>query len=244
MANSKVRLNLLIARSSRSKIKVSGSNIMANSKVSLKLLIDRSSHKVLFAEAGKEFVDFLFYLLALPIGTVIRLLTKKCMVGCLGNLYDSVENLSQIYIQPNKDKDSLLKSEPTWLTQVPLLLTNESQTPISSEKKYYICLGCSRYISDDTTTICPSCRQHMNFEVIYIATPTVNTSSSDEGGFVKGVVTYMVMDDLEVKPMSTISCITLINKFNVSDMGALEEKVVDMTMAEVCHSTISSVVIL
>ena len=211
--------------------------------MSLKLLIDRSSHKVLFAEAGKEFVDFLFYLLALPVGTVIRLLTKKCMVGCLGNLYDSVENLSQIYIQPNKDKDSLLKPESTWLTQVPFLLTNESQIPISSEKKYYIC-GCRRYISNDTSTICPSCRQYMNSEVNYIAPPAVNTSSSDEGGFVKGVVTYMVMDDLEVKPMSTISCITLITKFNVSDMGALEEKVVDMTMAEVCHSTISSVVIL
>ena len=165
------------------------------------------------------------------------------MVGCLGNLYDSVENLSQTYIQPNQDKDSLLKPEPTWLTQVHLLLTNESQTPISSEEKYYICLDCRRYISDDTTTICPSCRLYINSEVIYIAPPAMNTSSSDEGGFVKGVVTYMVMYDLVVKPMSTISCITLIIKFSVRKVGALEEKVVDMTMAEVCNSTISSVVI-
>nr|GEX24992.1 pre-rRNA-processing protein TSR2-like [Tanacetum cinerariifolium] len=52
------------------------------------------------------------------------------------------------------------------------------------------------------------------------------------GGFVKGVVTYMVMDDLVVKPMSTISSITMLNKFNVKEVGALEEKMVSLEMKE------------
>lgn len=66
---------------------------MANSEstVSLKLLVDSKRHKVLFAEAGKDFVDFLFTLLSLPVGTVIRLLAKHGMVGSLGKLYESVE---------------------------------------------------------------------------------------------------------------------------------------------------------
>ncbi|KAI7730308.1 hypothetical protein M8C21_019901 [Ambrosia artemisiifolia] len=34
----------------------------------------------------------------------------------------------------------------------------------------------------------------------------------------------MVMDDLVVNPMSTISSITLINKFGVTDLSQLEEK--------------------
>ena len=212
---------------------------MADRKVSLKLLIDTSRKKVLFAEAGKDFVDFLFYLLALPVGTVIRLLTKKSMVGCLGNLYDSIENLSPTYIQPNQDKDSLLKPKAPALTQAPLLLINEAQghAPTSS-KKLYICSSshCRRSASDTTSAICPSCFRCINFEVTYITPPAVNTSSSDEGGFVKGVVTYMVMDDLVVKPMSTISSITLLNKFNVKEVGVLEEKVVDLTMAEVGDS--------
>ncbi|XVE69081.1 hypothetical protein DITRI_Ditri09bG0121500 [Diplodiscus trichospermus] len=38
----------------------------------------------------------------------------------------------------------------------------------------------------------------------------------------------MIMDDLVVRPMSTISCITLLNKFNIKDVGVLEEKVVDV----------------
>ncbi|KAM3307873.1 hypothetical protein P3S67_009617 [Capsicum chacoense] len=51
-------------------------------------------------------------------------------------------------------------------------------------------------------------------------------------GFVKDVVTYMVTDDLVVKPMSTISCIALLNKFNVKDVGVLEELVVSFGMEE------------
>ncbi|CAN1269331.1 hypothetical protein LINPERPRIM_LOCUS13546 [Linum perenne] len=42
----------------------------------------------------------------------------------------------------------------------------------------------------------------------------------------------MVMDNLEVKPMSTISSITLLNKFNIQQVGALEEKVVELGMDE------------
>ncbi|GLT88973.1 hypothetical protein SLE2022_069790 [Rubroshorea leprosula] len=41
----------------------------------------------------------------------------------------------------------------------------------------------------------------------------------------------MIMDNLEVRPISTISGITImLNPFNVKDVGALEEKVVDVGM--------------
>lgn len=44
----------------------------------------------------------------------------------------------------------------------------------------------------------------------------------------------MIMDNLEVMPMSTICSLTLLNKFNVKDVGGLEEKVVDVGMNELC----------
>lgn len=53
------------------------------------------------------------------------------------------------------------------------------------------------------------------------------------GGYVKEVVTYMVMDDLAVKPMSTISSITLINSFGVKDLSQLEEKTLPFGKDEV-----------
>ncbi|KAE8670701.1 Detected protein of unknown function [Hibiscus syriacus] len=149
--------------------------------VSLKLLIDSKGQRVLYAEAGKDFVDFLFNILLMPVGTVTRLLTKQGMIGCLGNLYQSVENLGDAYIQPTKNRDTLLK--PTYSSN---LATNVSTA----------------------------------------------SSAANEGGYVKGVVTYTILDDLTVTPMSTISSITMLNKFNVKQVDALEEKVVNVGMNE------------
>ncbi|CAA2995403.1 Hypothetical predicted protein [Olea europaea subsp. europaea] len=50
---------------------------MEESKVHLKLLIDTKNKRVLFAEAGKDFVDFIFHILAMPLATAIRLLGQE-----------------------------------------------------------------------------------------------------------------------------------------------------------------------
>ena len=58
-------------------------------------------------------------------------------------------------------------------------------------------------------------------------------AASCSKGFVQGVVTYTVMDDLKVAPMSTISGITLLNAFAVRDLGDLQEKTVQLGYNEV-----------
>ncbi|KAI5346317.1 hypothetical protein L3X38_014196 [Prunus dulcis] len=74
----------------------------------------------------------------------------------------------------------------------------------------------------------------MSTQVTYVCPQASSTvaATSGEGGYVKGVVTYMIMDNLEVKPMSTISSIAMLNQFNVKEVGALEEKVVYLGMDE------------
>ncbi|CAN1284283.1 hypothetical protein LINPERPRIM_LOCUS18571 [Linum perenne] len=145
---------------------------MSASKVTLKLLIDKRTNRVVYGEAGKDFVDFLFTILSLPLGTATKLLSKENkMVGTLGNLYRSIEELSDTYIQPRQRKDRVLN--PT------------------GDKK------------------------------------------GEEGGFVKGAVPYMVMDNLEVKPMLTMSIMALFNKMNIKEVGSIEEKVIELGMAEV-----------
>uniref|UniRef100_A0A7N2ME08 DUF674 domain-containing protein n=1 Tax=Quercus lobata TaxID=97700 RepID=A0A7N2ME08_QUELO len=177
--------------------------------VSLKLLIDTKGNKVLFAEAGKDFVDFLSYLLSLLVGTVVRLLTKNSMVGSLGNLYESVETLSETYLQPNQSKDAILKPKiPLSASDLPLLLSAD-ETMI--RKKFYMCPSFHRNVADDPRAACPNCNCYMNTEIPYIALAK-EASSDNEGGYVKGVVTYIVMDDFVVKPMSTISSIALLEK--------------------------------
>ncbi|OMP02648.1 hypothetical protein COLO4_10929 [Corchorus olitorius] len=208
-----------------------------NNTVSLKLLVDSKHQRVLFAEAGKDFVDFLLNILLLPVGTVMGVLPKEDMAG-IGNLYDSLENLSDTYMQPTAKKDTLLNpqvavSNPA--VNLPLLLPNlQASTPAFG--KFYRCWcsrtnynNCYNYVTNDPKSICPNCNLAMNNQITFVnPQPNPAPSSSDEGGYVKGVITYMIMDDLVVKPMSTISSITLLNKFNIKDVGVLEEKVIDL----------------
>ncbi|KAL4621263.1 hypothetical protein ACB092_06G215400 [Castanea dentata] len=217
------------------------------------------SHQVLFAEAGKEFVDFLITILALPVGTVIRLLKKQGMVGCLQNIYESIENLSDTYLQPDQNKDSLLKPKVYFSGGiVPLQLPLPNVESSSKSRIFYSCsnssnyyiyedydedynedyeegysTNCILYVSADSSAICPSCPNYISRELNFGNPPSSNNpGSSSEEGYVKGVVTYMVMDNLVVNPMSTISSITLLNNFNVKEVGDLEEKVVDLGMDE------------
>ncbi|KAM1019932.1 hypothetical protein ACFX13_041988 [Malus domestica] len=137
----------------------------SNFSVSIQLFIDTNRKKVLFAEAGKDFVDLLFGLLSLSDGDVIKLLSGHGMVRCLDKIYGSLENLSPKYTLPNLDKNILLLH------------------------------------------------------------PCV------EEGYVRDF-TYMVMDDLEVKPLSTVSILDVLNKSDVKDVGKLDVVVVHLGWQE------------
>ncbi|MBA0841587.1 hypothetical protein Goarm_004072 [Gossypium armourianum] len=152
---------------------------MAANTVSLKLLVDSTSQRVLFAESGKDFVDFMFNILSLPIGSVIKLLTKE-----------------QMPIVPNNAANV-----------PPLLPTLEFSKPIGIYRcGNYLRRNCGLYVSSDSKFICPSCNNVMN----QTAT-NVNPKK---------------------KPMSAISCFTLLNKFNIKDVGVLQEKTIDIGMDE------------
>lgn len=210
--------------------------------MSLKLLVDTNAQKVLFAEARKEFVDFLFHIFSLPLGTVVNLLTKKGMVGCLGDLSESIEALNSDCLQPNVTKDSVLK--PAMVTtsvavSLPFVLRSDARNIV---RDFYrcssqFCKGCENYVTDFPGAFCPRCKGQMSTPVSYVvpkdSTETASSSNDgSSGGYVKGVVSYMVMDNLEVKPMSTISGITFISKFNVKDVTCLAEKEVQVGLTE------------
>ncbi|KAF5742650.1 hypothetical protein HS088_TW09G00701 [Tripterygium wilfordii] len=42
----------------------------------------------------------------------------------------------------------------------------------------------------------------------------------------------MIMDDLEVKPLSTVSIISLLSEVNVKDVGVVQEKEINLSMDE------------
>jgi hypothetical protein len=218
----------------------------ATPTLSMKLLIDRRTQRVLFAEASKDVVDFLFSLLALPVATAVKLVGKDAMVGCVGNLYASVDKLDSTYVQDGATKDALLC--PTVVSPAANTSSSLLRLPEPSSvqpKNMYRCTGnsyssCHDYVTYKHGKACPKCRVSMTTEVQYVpsAGPSggsgqVAAPQSVVGGFVQGIVTYTVLDDLTVAPMSAISSITLLNTFAVADLGDLEEKKVQLGYNEV-----------
>ncbi|PNT69791.1 hypothetical protein BRADI_2g00460v3 [Brachypodium distachyon] len=249
--------------------------------LSLKLLVDTKAERVLFAEASKDVVDFLFSLLTLPLATamrrlppltqtgmelfrvlVIKLLGNDSMPGCVASLYASVDKLDDTYyLQPGADKDELLS--PAMLSPAAsassLLLGSPLPGPPSfpAMKTFYrcnsncssgappafgtppagfgfggsgygvaSCKSCRGYVTDTAGTACPSCGTQMTTALQFVAG---DDGANNDQGFVRGVVTYTVMDDLKVAPMSAISGITLlVSCFGVTDLSALQEKTVQL----------------
>ncbi|KAM3232543.1 hypothetical protein P3L10_017902 [Capsicum annuum] len=125
------------------------------------------------------------------------------MNGCLHNIYESVENLDDTYIQ-SKHVISQPKC-PLRVSSVPLLLRNDIPTLMTLCKCNSNCF----YTSDDPSTICPSCRSCMSSSLTYVAPPAA------------------------VEPVSIVSSITGLNKyFNVKDVNVLQEELVDFGKEE------------
>ncbi|CAM8952217.1 unnamed protein product [Rhodiola kirilowii] len=92
--------------------------------------------------------------------------------------------------------------------------------------KLYRCGSCnSKYAATKCTDKCTYCSHSMYKDVKCLY--------SSPAGYVKEAVTYMVMDDLEVKPMSsTISVMSLLNTLDIKDVGELKENTVTIDKAE------------
>ncbi|KAI3695866.1 hypothetical protein L1987_78869 [Smallanthus sonchifolius] len=149
------------------------------------------------------------------------------MVGGMSKLYKSLSDLNDDYIQSDQQKDVLLKPKSTLpfsSPQLPLLSTQPFLTPPPTPT-FYKCT-CNNNLRSTFVCRCPACSRTIStIDDIYVLKSAVDAKG---GGFVKGLVTYMV----SVSPMFTISSITSLNKYNIKDLGALDEKVVHIGMNE------------
>lgn len=199
----------------------------ASGGMNLRLLINQKSRKILFAEAGKDFVDLLFSFLTLPTGSVMKLLSPPKFakrVGCLTNVYNSVNKLDSMFM--NADKSRLL--EPNVMSAD----SNELLRVQSSRTNYYLCGaqlsqgGSTHHMATQAGGRC-ACGRPMIFPVkLQNPCNEVNSNSggSSGGGYVKETVTFIITDELEISPASTITSINLLNKLKVQNLSDLVER--------------------
>ncbi|CAD6259795.1 unnamed protein product [Miscanthus lutarioriparius] len=63
--------------------------------VKIKVLQTKTSSAVLYAEAGHDFVDLVFGLLSVPLGSVAKAFRQRLPKGCIDNLYRSIDGCAE-----------------------------------------------------------------------------------------------------------------------------------------------------
>lgn len=202
-----------------------------NQSVQLRVMVDKERKKVLYAEAGKDFVDVLFSFLTLPLGTIVRLLSKETNIGAvkfgsLSSLYQSVANLDAQYLC----KEMLLKPRNSMEEYCrPLKLNIDDTEPV----EYFRCPNWECNRSD-----CGSCLSSFKYqkcscgEVMH--TQVLPKWSNLENGFVNETSTFIICDDLNVMPNVFETIVSLLRKLGVDNSDNIQEQTVSVTKKEAC----------
>eukprot|EP00253_Pinus_taeda_P023528 PITA_23528 len=206
----------------------------ANFSMDLKLLVNQKTGRVVYAEAGKDFVDLLFAFLVLPTGAIIRILREhgtasfQKNVGSISNVYNSLHKLNATYM--TADKSILLKphlDSSAAVNGFPLLQY------FTTPRDFYVCPNATHgygkhQISTQAGQKC-TCGQEIKTQVVLdnnLSKPSSSANSGSPAGYVKGAVTFMITDDLNIFPISTITSITLLSRLYVKDPSELKEMTV------------------
>jgi len=233
----------------------------AANSMTIKLMVNKRSRKILYAEAGKDFVDLLFSFLVLPTGAIakqalVSKVTKKeedqTKVPCITNLYKSVESLSALLMKA--DKAVLLNPKVVSTTYTNDILCIQSPPPPAAPPGYYVCNNASStyyinsgfYSTASTThnlstqsgsSTC-SCGSLVNREVKLVEKAPVPVLPK---GYVKKTANFVITDDLSVIPVnSTATIVQLWNKLDVKEPTELEERNVTVGQNEVINFVVPS----
>ncbi|KAG8043335.1 hypothetical protein GUJ93_ZPchr0458g22407 [Zizania palustris] len=204
--------------------------------VSVKLFVDKERSKVLFAESDNDFADVLFSFLTLPLGAIVRLLGKQSHeIGCLNEVYKSVEDLSAVFFRTKACKTMLLRP---FNAAADLCVKLKVKIDDTNPREVFVCpMECRSYREWPVTffrgSIC-KCGKDM----VYIGKwpPDVDhaaAAAGSNGVFTKGCLKFIITDDLQVAPSSTSLMLSLFDQFGVRDPAFLEQKILQLNAEKI-----------
>lgn len=200
------------------------------SVIKLKLLIDVENNKVVLAESEEEFIDILFSFLTLPIGTIIRLLNKQSSVGCIDNIYKSVEILDTKFFNTKACKTMLLEprcSAERLCEDLSIRADNHEPRRIYRCPKFECYTAKTKAFSSVAGVSC-SCGETMNAPFVW-----KKAKREKKQVFIKEETTYVIGDDLHVFPATISNAITVYQRLGIDDVNALEKRFVDVNRDQV-----------
>ncbi|MED6199051.1 hypothetical protein PIB30_072336 [Stylosanthes scabra] len=207
---------------------MSSNSTKAENQVRLKLLIHKEKNIVLYAEAGKDFVDALFSFLTLPLGDIVRLAGEKSnipavSVGCLTTIYQSVAKLDDECLRNENCKKMLLhpRNMPMELYRHNLKLNVSGSETLN----YFSSYGCSCLSAFKNVSSCCSAPS-TSYEV-----KDLTSFREFRNGFVKEN-NFIIRDDLYVMPNSIDNSLPLLRKHGVQNINHVLEQTIIVSKKE------------
>jgi hypothetical protein len=186
-------------------------------------LVEKGKNKVVYAEAGKDFVDVLFSFLTLPLGTISRLVAKESNMkfGSLSSLYQSVSDLDQQHLWSQNCKEMLLKPRSPMDIYNGQLKLNIDDTPTL----VFLC----------ENSLCRSCVNIFRNQKCQCGKLLkIESHMNDYNGFVKESATFIIHDDLTVMPNDLGTSLCLLQKRGINDITDIEKKTILIGKKEAC----------
>ncbi|VVB12886.1 unnamed protein product [Arabis nemorensis] len=207
-------------------------------RFTLRVIIDEEKNKAVLAEADRDFVDVLFSLLTLPMGTIVRLLEnhrqqEPVTVGCFSNLYKSVSDMSIENFETEACKQMLLNPRSVKEVECKRLKLNINPNDDLKHFKcpfFSRCNLCSNFSGSDC-----ECGEEMNQEIELSEEDKASGSIQNDasGVFVSGRSSFIITDDLKVSIDCTGLVLNTLNRLGCSDVSKLGEQFLDLGLKEI-----------
>ncbi|XP_068339553.1 uncharacterized protein [Pyrus communis] len=212
---------------------------MANTSVntiSLKALVDKEHNQIMFIESGNDFIDVLLSFLTIPMGTIIRLApnqSEPLEIGCMKNLYASVENMDVKHFRSKACRDMLLcppNGAEVHCKNLKLKIDRSVPT------RYYTCSKseCPALSYSDGVR-CECCGGW-----IHIRNERQLSAIQDGDFFVTGLARLIISDDLQLMPPLTTESLPVFSELGVMNGSTTEEVTFNVGSDEVLKLLVCS----
>ncbi|XP_014511478.1 uncharacterized protein LOC106770170 [Vigna radiata var. radiata] len=204
-------------------------------QISLKLMVIKKRNKVVFAEAGKDFVDVLFSLFTLPLGTIVRLVREESNMqpielGSLTSLYQSVENLDKEFLSTDSSKQMILRPKNLMEHYCKSLRLKIDDT---EPTEYFVCNNLLKCRSKSPILISMFKNRRCRCGNMLDRRISLGSSYLFDGFVNDSAATFMITDDLRVVPNSLNIFFDLFKNCGIESMSAVNEMTVTITKNQV-----------
>ncbi|XP_040361903.1 uncharacterized protein LOC112165142 [Rosa chinensis] len=200
-------------------------------KISVKLIVSKSKNLVCYAEVREDFVNLIFSFLTLPLGFILKQMLDSPWKGCIDQLCKGVLDFDEQFFKSNYHKELLCNSK-----LVPGFSYENNLLGI--EEAVYYKLSNRTYTAD--TSIISSASLEAP-KVQFLDPKSHGDKDRNARGFLKEPAIFTVTDNLDVRPVSPIFQLSVLNYLKVH-FTDIEYRTVHVGKNEALRLLVASVV--